>query len=86
MFCSGGNCYLLLADLVPVNHSMFEQSLDADDLRFTRCQRLVHYLAGTGLVASEGQGWERDMHEVGRFGNRSNSGGMGLSRSCSYLS
>jgi hypothetical protein len=47
---------LALVDLVPVNHSLFEQSLDADDLRFTRCQRLVHYLAGTGLVASEGQG------------------------------
>lgn len=29
---------------------LFGQSLDADDLRFTRYQGLVHYLAGNRLV------------------------------------
>ena len=46
------NCLLALVDF-PASETtlcLFRQSLDTDDLRFTRCQGLVHYLAGNWLV------------------------------------
>ena len=57
---------------------LFRQSLDTDDLRFTRCQGLVHYLAGNLVgFASKGQGCERTCMKWA-LGNRSNSAGIGL--------
>ena len=84
---SSGRCSVLVGlvtllwwNFLPVKTTLclFGQSLDADDLRFTRCQGLVHYLAGNWLV----------LHRKGKvvnrtcmkwaLGNRSNLAGIGL--------
>lgn len=56
---------------------LFRQSLDTDDLRFTRCQGLVHYLAGNWLVLHRKGKVERTCMKWA-LGNRSNSAGIGL--------
>jgi len=66
----------------------FGQSLDADDLRSTRCQGLVQYLGRAGLVAWKGQGLEWTCMKWA-LENRSNSigiGAWGLACLCRFLS
>ena len=75
------SCYLLWWNF-PTSETtlcLFGQSLDADDLRFTRCQGLVHYLAGNWLVCIGRARCVNGTCMKWALGNRSNSAGIGLS-------
>jgi hypothetical protein len=69
MFCSGGNCYLLWWTFLPVNplFAYLGSLLIPMTFALRGVEDLYTTWQGIGWFASEGQGCERDMHEVGAW-------------------